>query len=325
MAASKRPRSTGGTTESIRQIEPGEAGMMMQNVTPNRGPLCEAAVRFMDSRVKSGQPSGADAEILKHIEECSDCSAEFALRARIADGLKHAVQTQAEAPYLAARIKRSIRQRERVNPAPWKRVWRWATTTAALAVCLGGWLSYHFGHLRLTPGSQEAYIAGILEKVTGILRVGLGDHVHCAVFRKFPGQPPSAAVLVAELGSKYGGLLSLVQARVPREYTIRMAHRCSYRGREFVHLALKGGSGLLSLVITRRAQGESFGNDGLAPVLSEAGLSIYRGSVQRFAIAGFETRDHLVYLVSDLDEQQNLNLTASLARPVRTLLASLEG
>ena len=40
---------------------------------------------------------------------------------------------------------------------------------------------------------------------------------------------------------------------------------------------------------------------------------------------GFESPDHLVYLVSDLDKRQNLNLLASLAPPVHALLGRLEG
>jgi hypothetical protein len=131
--------------------------------------------------------------------------------------------------------------------------------------------------------------------------------------------------LVAELGPEYKGLYSIVQARTSEQYRVVMAHRCSYHGRKFVHLALQGDSKLLSLVITRKGQGESFGRDQLAPVLSESGISIYAGGVQRFAIAGFESPDHLVYLVSDLDKRRNLNLLASLATPVHAFLGRLEG
>ena len=195
---------------------------------------------------------------------------------------------------------------------------------ALLLLCVGVGTYYHFGHLRLTRASQDSYISAISTKVAGILTVGLKDHVHCTVFRKFPKQPPSTATMVEGLGPEFSGLLPVVQAKTPQEYRVIMAHRCSYGGRKFVHLALTGGSGLLSLVVAKRAAGESFEGRGLAKVLSEPGLPLYRGAVQRFAIAGFETRDHLVYMVSDLNDQQNVDILAMLARPVRTMLNGLE-
>jgi len=39
---------------------------------------------------------------------------------------------------------------------------------------------------------------------------------------------------------------------------------------------------------------------------------------------GFETRDHLACLVSDLGEGENLQLASSLAAPVREFLARVE-
>jgi hypothetical protein len=154
--------------------------------------------------------------------------------------------------------------------------------------------------------------------------VGLGDHVHCTVFRKFPKQPPAREKMLADLGPENSPLLPLVQERIPKDYRVIMAHRCSYRGRKFVHLAMRGDSGLISLVIARRESGEAFGRDKLAPVLAQSGIPIYQGQVRRFAIAGFESRDHLVYLVSDLGEQRNLALLASLSAPVQSFLSRLE-
>ena len=297
----------------------------MTSQSSSRDPLCEAAARFMDSCVKSGPSPEAGAEVLRHIQECPDCARESALRSRVTERLKAAVQGQPEAGGLETEIRRSVRRQRRRTPGPQLWMWRLAATAAVVVACIGGLASYHFGHLRFTAESQDAYIADISAGVARILQVGLRDHVHCAVFQKLPQQPPSAATMVADLGPEYGELASLVQARVPGEYVVVTGHRCSYRGRQYVHLVLRGGSQVLSLVIARKTPGESFERDGLAPVLAETGVPIYKGGIQRFAIAGFETREHLVYLVSDLGGQQNLSLLASLAQPVRMLLTKLEG
>ena len=293
--------------------------------TPNRETACEAALRFLDSYVRHEHPAEPDRQILQHFDECPQCAAEFEARTRLAHRLKQAVQSETVNPYLEGRIRQRIRESGTRREPTWGWRRRLIPVTVVLVACLGGWIAYQLGHLRITAASQEAYLRTISERVSGILRVGLGDHVHCTVFRKFPKEPPSAPEMLAQLGPEYSGLLELVKARVPAQYRIVMAHRCSYHGRKFVHLALRGDSNLISLVITRKGEGESFAKDGLRPLLSEPGLSVYEGSVQRFAIAGFESRDHLAYLVSDLCERQNLSLVADLAAPVWDFLNKLEG
>jgi len=47
---------------------------------------------------------------------------------------------------------------------------------------------------------------------------------------------------------------------------------------------------------------------------------MYRSGVQRFEITGFETRDHLVYIISDLPGQENVRILTALAPAVTELL-----
>ena len=42
------------------------------------------------------------------------------------------------------------------------------------------------GHLRLTKASQDAYIASVSSHMGALMRIGLRDHIHCSVFRKYP-------------------------------------------------------------------------------------------------------------------------------------------
>jgi hypothetical protein len=290
-----------------------------------RGPACEAALRVLDSCWEPGALTEREREVLKHFDECAACSREREARVRVTVRWKQAVQGQPVDPYLEARIRRRLRETGSGAGPTWGWGRRLLPVAAVLLMCLGGWIAYQLGHLRLTTASQEAYIRAISASVSGILRVGLGDHVHCTVFRKLPKAPPSAPEMVRELGPEYGGLLAVVKARVPSHFRVVMAHRCSYHGRKFVHLALKGDSSLMSLVITRRDGEESFAADGLHPVLAQTGVSIYQDGVQRFAVAGFEAGEHLAYLVSDLGERQNLSIAAALSHDVSDFLSKLEG
>jgi len=191
---------------------------------------------------------------------------------------------------------------------------------AALLVSLGGVIAYQLGHLRLTTKSQESYIATISSRVAGVMTVGLGDHVHCAVFRKFPKNPPTLEKMAQDLGPDYQELLPIVKASAPEELRIVMAHQCSYHGRKFVHLALQSDSKLLSVVISKKRDGETFTKDNLGPVLSESGIPIYQSGVQRFEISGFDSRNHLVYVISDLPQQMNVKILTALAPKVSELL-----
>lgn len=64
---------------------------------------------------------------------------------------------------------------------------------------------------------------------------------------------------------------------------------------------------LISLLITDRGLGEDFANAD----------SIASGELQRFQIAGFETAKHLVFVVSDLLHERNMEVANGLAPAVR--------
>jgi hypothetical protein len=237
--------------------------------------------------------------------------------------LKNAVRSESAPPDLQVKIRQSIEERATGYRFPWLRPW--TAVAAALAVCFGGAIAYQLGHLRLTTSSQESYIASVTNKVATIMRVGLGDHIHCAVFRKYPKNPPKAEEAARDLGIEYQGLAKLVSEQVPKDYRLMMAHRCRYRDRSFVHLALKSDSRLLSVVVAQSRDGESFETEGLLPALIQSGVPIYQASAQRFEIAAFESQSHLIYLISDLPRQQNTEMMLALAPGVKNFLQKLEG
>src|SRR5690242_6860371 len=148
--------------------------------------------------------------------------------------LKRAVASEPVPPYLESRIRAQIRSSAR--PRGW--LFRLAPVAIAAAVCLGLGIAYQLGHLRMTVGSQESYISAVSNQVATLMRVGLGDHIHCAVFRKYPKKAPSAEEFVQKMGPQYAGLIPIVRDKVPTDYRMMLAHQCRYHGRQFVHLSL---------------------------------------------------------------------------------------
>ena len=242
-------------------------------------------------------------------------AADAALRER----LKNAIRADAPPPFLAARIRNNIRH---VEPKPsWTR--RLMPVAAAVVICVSATIAYQLGHLRLTTASQESYIASLTNRVATLMRVGLADHIHCSVFRKYPKDAPKLEDLAAKLGPEYKPLIPVMQQHLPGNFRLMIAHECGYHGRKFTHLSLKSESQLVSLVIARKADGESFETEGLLPALTQSGIPFYRAGVQRFEIASFESATHMVYVVSDMGRQENMKFMLAVAPQVKDVLTKL--
>jgi hypothetical protein len=234
--------------------------------------------------------------------------------------LKAAVDSVSVPPYLEARI----RNRLRTEPSGRKWALRLVPVGVAAGLFVGLSIAYQLGHLRLTLSSQESYIAAVTSRIAGIMGIGLGDHIHCSVFRKFPLEAPKLESVVSRMGEEYRPLVPIVRTHVPENYKLMLAHQCRYHGRRFTHLSLVDGSKMVSLVIAQKREGEDFDASGLLPAFEEAGLPMYQSDVQRFALTAFETRDSLVYFISDLPQEENTRLLAAMTPELKEYFAQRE-
>ncbi|MBI2688713.1 MAG: zf-HC2 domain-containing protein [Acidobacteria bacterium] len=254
-----------------------------------------------------------DAELLAmeaHVAECGRCRAEAERRDQLRAKLRQALRKPAAAPEFEQRVQTMIRMEARRG---FRFQWQYAAAAAAVVIGLSGTVAYQLGHLRLSYQQQEAYVTSISEKVSNIMRVGLIDHVHCAVFKKWPKQSPPLDEIVKEMEPKYRPVATLVKQNIPASYRVLTAHQCTARGRKYIHMAMMSTEGnLVSLVMSEKRTGETFANNG-----------IRQESAQRFRMAGFETAGFLAYVISDMDEKQNQQLAEAIAGPVKTFFNSL--
>jgi hypothetical protein len=295
------------------------------NIIPFGDSACERTRRYLDSYINNERLAETHKEVLRHLETCSTCSAEFEARSRLKVRLKSAVESQSVPAELQSRIREEIQQygSTRVSSAVWP---RWAAVAAAvLLVSVWTWVAggRRSGDIYTDGPVQDAFIQKISQTVSMVLRVGLRDHVHCAVLSGIPKHPPSLEEVTKDMGPTYKGLVSLVKASIPADYRIVMGHQCDYGGRTFVHLTMKNGTDLMSLVITRKEHGESM--ETLAPTLRSSGVPVYQAAAQSYEIAGFETEQYLAFVVSDLNANNNLQVASNLAPSVHSFLAKLQG
>ena len=234
--------------------------------------------------------------------------------------LKRAVASEPAPPHLRARITESIRAAEDQAAARRGRpLWMWSALAATAAMLAVGIFVYRQDALP-DEGPQASYIATVTSRVSSMMRVGLGDHLHCAIFRKYPKRAEPIAEMKQALTPAYAGLLDAVQKKVPAGLLVIDAHKCVVEGREFVHLILQKEAQILSVVVAKRQQGEAFDPEKLVSGLSQAGISFYQEGTGNYQVAAFEAKSHLVYVISDLPAQRNLELMAALAGGIQEAL-----
>ncbi len=165
-------------------------------------------------------------------------------------------------------------------------------------------------------GSVESPSGGKgVDPVRDILRIGMDDHVHCAVaFHKGELHESGVEEMEKGLGKEFAGLIPVVREHIT-EGRLLTAHRCAVGGREFVHMIVRGDATLISVAVTRKQGGERLtGHDGAAAV--SAAAPVYRAAMDGFQVAGFESGPYLVFVASDLSEQANLQVALNVAAPV---------
>lgn len=277
---------------------------------------CSGVMALLD-RYMDQELSGEEwALVERHLNDCPGCASIAARRSALRNRLRSAARDVGSPLGLDQRIRQRLaeqttgRNYSRVNHGG-----GWMAAAAALLLTVSLGVYWRNGGLRFTPQAQDAYIASIAPEVAPVMRIGLQQHVHCAVFKGIPSQWPTLEEMAQSLGAEYADLAPAVQRHLPSGFRVAEAHVCSYRGRYYTHVAATDGKKLISLLITNRSQGEAFETE-LRAVAGEAGVPLYISAVQRFSLAGFETRGHLVYLVSDLDYTRNLAVLKSLAPDV---------
>ncbi|HVE15850.1 MAG TPA: zf-HC2 domain-containing protein [Chthoniobacterales bacterium] len=283
---------------------------------------CERTRKYLDSYISNELLIETNHEVLRHLEHCPTCSTEAATRQQLRARLKSAVRTQPVPAELSALVRERIRAEEFRKSSSW--AWmRWPMAAAAsVALCTLLYVEYRPEHLPAIgdrPG-QTAYIQKISATIATVLKVGLGDHLHCSVFRKKSASVPTVAEMEKELGPEYKGLLPAMRAAAPEGYTVILAHHCSYLKRNFVHLTLEKDGRLMSLVIARKQEGESFTN--LTPA-NEHGTPIFQSAAGHYQVAAFEAGNFLAYVISDMKSKPNLQVAVIAAPAIREVLTKI--
>jgi anti-sigma factor (TIGR02949 family) len=262
---------------------------------------CQQVLAKLDSYIDDELLAGCDLELAEHFRHCAACAREAGQRRVVRTRLRTAVREVRIPSGLEERIRGRLEDARR----PQSSVSHLMSIAALLMVGFGSWVVYRNGTFRLTTVSPESYVATISGEVAVIMRVGLGDHLHCALLRRRSNRSKTA---IDNLPAQFKEVLPIVRQRVPGDLPLVSAHECRYHDRKFVHLTFGNNRSLLSLVIARKQDGELLGT------------GIHTAGAQKFQVAAFESRDYLVYTVSDLPRQANLDILTAVAPALEKFL-----
>lgn len=265
--------------------------------------LCARVQGNLDGYLSQEPSSEWSSGFEQHLKRCAACQAVLENRRQTRELLRRVVNQEQVPSGLQQRIHLNLRGSASTS----NRRQPWAiAAAAAILLSLGGYVALHWISSRTAEESA----------VAAALKVGVDDHIHCALGSWYRGRQFSDDDMAHKLGPQFAGLAPLVRSQISDDANLVVAHQCQVRGRNFIHLIVTKPQETISLIVTRK-ESESLASGGSGKPFVNAGM-------EKLQVAGFETRDYLAYIVSDLPEAENRALASKLATPVRDYLARLE-
>src|SRR5262249_18526949 len=140
---------------------------------------CERYRPYFDAYLDHELPVETQQDILQHRVSCEECARVLESRDRIKELVRNAV-TREETPLeLAAALTDRFRSERRSFFAHDTARWMMAAA-AVLILAIGGVAALKWGRV-IEFGGDDSVIQTVSARVQEILRVGLVDHLHCAI------------------------------------------------------------------------------------------------------------------------------------------------
>jgi Putative zinc-finger len=299
----------------------------MMNVIHFNEKACERIRRYFDAYLDNELLVETTHEVSRHLSVCLECIKILNDRARLKRDLKRVVDQETAPAMLLESIQTAIRGRKRFFDLD---VRRWVLVVASIVVlATGGIIALRSTNVfaPLVTASRDSFEL-ISAQAQELMRVGLVDHVYCALvvgkWREFLSLEHMKQETGREaLGPEFIDLVPLVTEKVGPNLHVVQGHRCVANHRQYVHIILTGDKGvILSLVITKKS-GEALDHANIVATLQASGVPVYSANQGQLEIAAFETSRYLAYVVSNLDRDNNLKVASKLAVPVHQYLSRL--
>lgn len=290
-------------------------------------------------------------DVLRHLEHCPACRGELAdhrtFRNRLRSAVRNAPDVQID-PAFAARLKESLSQKQ-VRP-PSRRIFNLVAffnrRNLTAVVAFGALLFAVVGAFWLNSRNSSTEKTTIAENEPNVLKNGniysqepdspvaqavqiawremthaaAGDHQNCALKFNLKEKPISLAEAAEKYGKFNRNLEKAVSEPLRESFPagtfgavkLLAAHSCVFNGRRFAHIVLRRRNETISVLVT-----ETDASNG-------ANKEVISQTNDKLQVAGFSTKNHLIFVVSDLPPEENLTVARIIADPIRRQIENSE-
>ncbi|MGO8736833.1 MAG: anti-sigma factor family protein [Terriglobia bacterium] len=280
------------------------------NVLNFNSEQCARIRRHLDAYLSNELLVETTSEVLRHLESCEACSGELEARTRVRDALRRAAASQIPPEELRQSIQRQLREMQPGFLGGSRRL-TWAVALAGVIVVVLGSIATQ-QWIRVRRGRQI---------VASVLALGVSDHIQCAIKgHNYPDIANPPEQLRQKLGPQYAGLLEVVQQKLPG-FEVLEAHVCSIPGspRKYVHFIARGRGTILSVILTR-SDAAQFPNGKAFRSSASGSINLYEAHLEGMNAAGFESKEYLGFVVSDLSQDATMQIASALAPPLKAAL-----
>ncbi len=260
-------------------------------------------------------------EVLRHLENCPDCRRELAsrrnLREKLREAVKHAPQSRIN-PAFVFKLKEGLRKNAFRKEKTWGFIGAKAVLAGAVAVLV---LYFAVGLIWRKSAPEIANVKPDNTSITlpretfniqqadfiEVRKDAIDDHKNCALAHKLKERPIS----LDEAAKTYGAankdfditVIKALHEVFGDKVKLIKAHNCIINGRRFAHVVVEFQGKIVSVLMTKRENGDEKNDSDAISCQSADGLQI----------ACFESKKYGIFVVSDLPEADNLFIARTIS------------
>ncbi|MGB7208454.1 MAG: zf-HC2 domain-containing protein [Pyrinomonadaceae bacterium] len=264
-------------------------------------------------------------EVLQHLEACANCRSELASRRELRERLRLAVKNAPRSqmnPGFAARVKSDLHEQAFGK----QRVWSFATSKAVFAgfafmlifaAVIGIIVTQRKMAITAKIDQPAPYLSndpptGLWYERASFVVVkddAVDDHKHCAISHDLTEKPISLKEADKSLGTKANGLdlavFDPLRTAFGDDAKFVRAHFCIVNGRRFSHVVVEYKKKTVSVLLTLREDVDPVTRDAVSCRTSDD-----------LRVACFESGKYSVFIVSDLNDDDNLIVARTISDSV---------
>ena len=285
---------------------------------------CKDFKEIADSYLSNELLVETNHEVLQHLENCANCRYELGARRELRSSLRSAVKNAPQSqinPSFAFKLKANLRESAFRKQKSWSFLGARAIFAGTFAVLI---LAVAFGLIWRKPATETANLnlndanktnLNVPKESLNVQQIdfvearkdAIDDHKNCALTHNLKEKPISldeAAKLYGTANKNFDKtVIEGLREVFGNKVKFIKAHNCLINGRRFAHVIVEFQNKIVSVLMTRRENGDDK-ND------SDAISCQTADSLQ---IACFESGNYSIFVVSDLPETDNLLIARTIS------------